>query len=73
MNGKKRKKSAAGAALEDDLPDHFHYYGNAPRTNKEFPGVFSTPAIPFISRQWNYSRWIYRTYDDNHHHHLPSY
>ena len=66
MNGKKRKKSAAGAALEDDLPDHLHYYGNTPKINKEFPGVFSTPVIPFISRQWNYSHWIYRTDDDNH-------
>ena len=65
MNGKKRKKSAAGAALEDDLPDHLHYYGNTPKINKEFPGVFSTPVIPFISRQWNYSHWIYRTDDDN--------
>ena len=49
MNGKKRKKSAAGAALEDDLPDHLHYHGNAPKQNKDFPGVFSTPVIPFIS------------------------
>ena len=66
MSGNKRKKSTAGAAIEDDLPDHLHYHGNAPKQNKEFPGVFSTPVIPFISRQWNYSHWIYRADDDNH-------
>ena len=66
MSGKKRKKSAAGAALEDDLPDHLHYYGNPPKPNEDLPGVFSTPVIPFISRQWNYGHWIYRTDEDNH-------
>ena len=66
MSGFKRKKSIAGVAIEDDLPDYLHYHGNAPKQNKEFPGIFSTPVIPFISRQWNYSHWIYRTDDDNH-------
>ena len=55
MSAIKRKKSIAGVAIEDDLPDHLHYHGNAPKQNKEFPGIFSTPVIPFISRQWNYS------------------
>ena len=55
MSGNKRKKSTAGAAIEDDLSDHLHYHGNAPKQNKEFPGVFSTPVIPFISIKWNYS------------------
>ena len=66
MSGKKRKKSTAGAALEDDLPDHLHYHGNAPKPNKDLPGVFSTPVIPFVSRQWNYGHWIYRADEDNH-------
>ena len=66
MSGNKRKKSIAGVAIEDDLPDHLHYHGNAPKQNKEFPGIFSTPVIPFYSRHWNYNHWIYRTDDDNH-------
>jgi hypothetical protein len=61
MSGNKRKKSITGVAIEDDLPDHLHYHGNAPKQNEEFPGIFSTPVIPFISRHWNYNHWIYRT------------
>jgi hypothetical protein len=37
MSGNKRKKSIAGVAIEDDLPDHLHYHGNVPKQNKEFP------------------------------------
>ena len=59
----KRKKSTAGAAIEDDLPDHLRYHGNAPKQNAEFPEVFSTPVIPFISRQWSYAHWIHRADD----------
>ena len=63
MSGIKRKKSTAGAAIEDDLPDHLRYHGNAPKQNAEFPEVFSTPVIPFISRQWSYAHWIHRADD----------
>ena len=36
------------------------------KPNKDLPGVFSTPVIPFISRQWNYGHWIYRADEDSH-------
>lgn len=62
----KRKKGEPGATVEDNLPEHLHYYGNSPKKSEEFPGVFSTPVIPFISRQWNYLHWIYRTDSNNH-------
>ena len=47
-SGSKRKKSTAGVATEDDLPDHLHYHGSAPKQYKECPGIFSTPVIPFF-------------------------
>ena len=35
MSGNKRKKSIAGVAIEDGLPDHLHYHGNAPKQNSQ--------------------------------------
>jgi len=64
--GSKRKKSIAGVSIEDDLPDYLHYLGNPPKENSQYTGIFSTPVIPFISRQWNYNHLVYRTDDDNH-------
>ena len=55
-----------GVATEDDLPDHLHYLGNPPKENCAHPGIFSTPVIPFTSRQWNYNHWIHRTNENNH-------
>ena len=35
--------------------------------NKEFPGIFSTSVIPFISNKWNYQHLTIRTNSDYHH------
>ena len=64
--GGKRKKSVSGVAIEDDLPDHLHYHGNPPKEHCAHPGIYSTPVIPFTSRQWNYNHWIHRTNENNH-------
>ena len=65
-NEKKRKKGIAGAAVEDDRPEYLHYIGNPPKENAEHAGLFSTPVIPFVSNQWSYSHWIYRSTDESH-------
>jgi hypothetical protein len=64
--GGKRKKSVSGVAIEDDLPDHLHYHGNPPKEHCAHPGIYSTPVIPFTSRQWSYNHWIHRTNENNH-------
>jgi hypothetical protein len=53
--GGKRKKSVSGVAIEDDLPDHLHYLGNPPKENCAHPEFFSTPVIPFTSRQLKFT------------------
>jgi hypothetical protein len=53
--GSKRRKGVMGVPTEDDLPDHLHYHGNPPKENCAHPEFFSTPVIPFTSRQWKFT------------------